>query len=264
MPTNASRACSNGGVSADDATWAGGSSVSVVIPCYNESSRLLPLVDGYRSLASAVTEIVFVDDGSTDDTRAVLDDLVARPGLDSARVLHLAENRGKGGAVAAGVRASSGERIVFMDADLATDIRDLPRLLQALDDHDIAIGSRAAPGHQVLEAAWHRGVMGRTFNRLVRRYTDLEISDTQCGFKAFRAEVAHRLFTDLTCQDYAFDVEVLYRARRLGHSVAELPVRWTAVDGSHVRVIRDSFTMLREIRRLTRSDTLERITRVDS
>jgi glycosyltransferase involved in cell wall biosynthesis len=248
---------------ADDATSAGGSSVSVVIPCYNESTRLLPIVEGYRSLASMVTELVFVDDGSTDDTRAVLDELVSRPGLESARVLQLGQNCGKGGAVAAGVRLCTGDRIVFMDADLAADIADLPRLLGALDDHDIAIGSRAAPGHQVLDAAWHRGVMGRTFNRLVRRYTGLEISDTQCGFKAFRGDVARRLFTDLNCQDYAFDVEVLYRARRLGHSVAEVPVRWTAIEGSHVRVVRDSFTMLREIRRLTRSDTLERITTVD-
>lgn len=237
--------------------------MSVVIPCYNESTRLLPLVEEYRSLASVVKELVFVDDGSTDGTLSVLESLVSLPGLESARVLHLVENRGKGGAVSAGIAAASGQQIVFMDADLAADIADLPLLLRALDDHDVAIGSRAAPGHQVLDAAWHRGVMGRTFNRLVRRYTGLEISDTQCGFKAFRADVAHLLFTDLNCQDYAFDVEVLYRARRLGHSVAEIPVRWTAVDGSHVRVVRDSFTMLREIRRLTRSDTLERIARVD-
>jgi glycosyltransferase involved in cell wall biosynthesis len=238
--------------------------VSVVIPCYNESTRLPPRVEGYRVLASMVTEIVFVDDGSTDGTGDVLDRIVSLPGLESARTLRLTENRGKGGAVAAGVGQCSGDRTVFMDADLATDIADLPLLLHELEEHDVAIGSRAAPGHQVLDAAWHRGVMGRSFNRLVRRYTDLEISDTQCGFKAFRSDVARRLFTDLCCLDYAFDVEVLYRARRLGHSVVEIPVRWTAVEGSHVRVVRDSLTMLREVRRLTKSDTLDRVMPVGS
>jgi glycosyltransferase involved in cell wall biosynthesis len=224
--------------------------VSVVVPCFDERARLARLGAGYRRLASMVDEVIVVDDGSTDDTSGLVEEMSDRYSLHNTSVLRLEHNLGKGAAVAAGVIASHGETVVFMDADLATDLDDLPRLVRALDHYDVVVGSRTMPGHIVIGGRWYRSVMGRTFNQVVRRTTGLRLSDTQCGFKGFRGQWARTLFADLGLQGFSFDVEVLMRARSLGLSIGEIPVRWTAVDGSHVRPVRDSWRMMRDMRSL--------------
>jgi glycosyltransferase involved in cell wall biosynthesis len=220
--------------------------LSVVVPAYNEARRLetsLPLLADVAADVGA--ELIVVDDGSEDGTSEVAAARLA--GLPGAKVVRLALNSGKGAAVRAGVAHARGGSIVFMDADLATDLGDLPALLDALETADVAIGSRVMPGATVDGATSTRARMGRTFNRMARLVTGLDLRDTQCGFKAFRAPVAQLLFHLGVVDGFAFDVEILALARRMGYRVAEVPVHWHAVEGSRVDVVRDPGRMLRDV-----------------
>jgi len=222
------------------------SSLSVVVPAYNEARRLEdslpPLLD---LVTDAQAELIVVDDGSEDGTSAVAAAHLA--GVPRAKLLRLALNSGKGAAVRAGVAHARGRSIVFMDADLATDLRDLPALLDALDTADLAIGSRVIPGATVEGSTSARERMGRQFNRVARLVTGIDVRDTQCGFKAFRAPVAQLLFHLGVVDGFAFDVEILALARRMGYRIAEVPVHWRAVAGRRVDVMRDPARMLRDV-----------------
>jgi len=222
------------------------SALSVVVPAYNEARRLTlslpPLLD---VVSDADAELIVVDDGSDDGTAEVAAGLLA--GVPGAKVVRLALNSGKGAAVRTGVNHARGRSIVFMDADLATDLHDLPALLDALETADVAIGSRVVEGATVDGASSARARMGRTFNRVARAVTGLDLGDTQCGFKAFRAPVAQLLFHLGVVDGFAFDVEILALARRMGYRVAEVPVHWHAVEDSSVDVLRDPGRMVRDV-----------------
>lgn len=218
--------------------------VSIVIPAYNEGRRLGPSLARLVAAIPAGTEVIVVDDGSTDDTcRVAVEQLSA---FSRGTVMRLPWNSGKGAAVRAGVGLAQGRSIVFMDADLSTDLDDLPRLLAGLEEADIVVGSRSAAGSVVESCPPLRVVMGRTFNRFVRGVTGIPSLDTQCGFKAFRASVAKLLFSLQRVEGFAFDVELFVLARRLGFRVLEVPVRWKAAEGSQVRK-RDPLLMLKDV-----------------
>lgn len=213
--------------------------LSIVIPAYNEAARLPGTL---RALATrfegTATEIVVVDDGSADETTEVAR-AASTAGL-SVTAIRLPENRGKGAAVRTGVAATTGDAVLYMDADLATDLSGLDGFLARLADADIVVGSRAVPGARVHNTTALRTVMGRTFNGMVRLIARLDVHDSQCGFKAYRGDVARLLFALGEVDGFAFDPEVLVTARILGYRVVEVPVDWTAVDGSSVRPLRDS------------------------
>jgi len=240
---------------------------SLIIPAYNEAARLDA---GFARLAAAAaegridlsrTEVLYVDDGSTDETGAVATELVRR--LDHGRVLTQPANRGKGAAVRAGVRAAHGRVVVFTDADLAIDPRQLPALLGALEGAPIAVGTRAIGGH-IDYGTWLRTRAGRTFNLLVRSLSKISLRDTQCGFKAARVAEAKVLFHYTTIAGFAFDVEFLSRARGLGWACSEVPVSWRDVPGSHVDVARHSVTMLGDLARARlRSSSLPALLGID-
>lgn len=197
------------------------------------------MVDWHRS------EVIVVDDGSDDDTARVASALIAE--LPHARVLRLPANAGKGAAIRAGVSRARGAVVAFMDADMATDPRDLGRLVAALDDADVAIGSRAHPDSEVFDASASRAIMGRAFNLLSRSTCGFGHRDTQCGFKAFRAPGGRVLFHLSRLNGFAFDVELLLLAQKLGLTVREVPVRWTAIEGSTVRPVRDPLPMALDV-----------------
>lgn len=213
--------------------------LSVVIPAYNEATRIGATLHALAdATAGQDVEVVVVDDGSTDDTAAVAESLLDFSG--HRQILRLDHNQGKGAAVRAGVLAARGQLILCMDADLATDLEALPRFLDDLRDADVVVGSRAVPGAVVMQGTRDRAVMGRVFNRLARWSTGVHIHDTQCGFKAFQGPAARTIFGLARCDRFAFDVEVLVLAERLGLRVIERPVTWTAVEGSSVRRVSDS------------------------
>jgi arabinofuranan 3-O-arabinosyltransferase len=231
-------------------------SLSLVIPAYNESSRLHDGMDRLHAavmagdIDPAATEFVVVDDGSTDDTASQASALLAS--YPHVRVIRLAENRGKGAAVRAGVAAASATIIAFADADMAIDPSQTPQFLRALGAAELAIGARAAAGSTVNRPSLHRSFMNRTFNGLVNTMTKVSLNDTQCGFKAFRAPAAKLLFHCSVTERFAFDVEILSLARRLGLPIAEVPVHWLRVHGSRIRPWADASTMLRDVYRAGR------------
>ena len=226
--------------------------LSIVIPCFNEERRLAPtlgLIRAYAARHDTAGELILVDDGSRDGTLSLMRAQAARhPGI---RVVAITPNRGKGRAVAEGVRVARGDQILMTDADLSTPIDELPKLQAALArGADVAIGSRAAPGAREIDQPLHRQLMGKTFNRLVQTLLLPGFRDTQCGFKLFRGEVAHRLFADLVTDGFAYDVEVLVRALDAGWTVEEVPVRWFNAGASTVAPVRASAAMLRDLVRL--------------
>jgi dolichyl-phosphate beta-glucosyltransferase len=203
--------------------------LSLIIPAFNEAQRIGPtLRRAHRFLAArpARFEIIVVDDGSTDDTVALVTALAGElPGL---RVLGSPANRGKGHAVRRGMLAATGRIRVFSDADGSTPIDELAPLLQALAaGADVAIGSRYLPASRVTRPQpWCRRVWSRLVNRVVQRLLLPGVMDTHCGFKAFTAAAAAHIFAACTVDGWSFDLEVLARARAQGLSIREVPVRW--------------------------------------
>jgi dolichyl-phosphate beta-glucosyltransferase len=229
--------------------------LSIVIPAYNEESRIAPTireaVTHFRGCHRDV-EVLVVDDGSRDGTSAVVRGLGEE--FSEVRLIRLAANHGKGYAVRTGVVNAVGRMVLFADADGATPFAELERLEIALESGaDIAIGSRAIRAEGVrVHAKRYRHVIGRTFHRMVEFLADAGVQDTQCGFKLFRSTVAHDLFSRMRMDGFSFDVELLMMAKRRGYRVAEIPVNWTHQPGSKVNLTWDSIRMAADLFRIRR------------
>lgn len=224
--------------------------LSIVIPCYNEEQRLprtLDRIEQYMEGRPMSHELILVDDGSADGTRLIMDAAADRH--PAVRVEALPHNCGKGRALAVGVAAAIGAEILVTDADLSTPIEELEKLQAAIDaGAGVAIASRAVRGSRVeLSQPLYRVVMGKVFNLIVQLLLLPGIWDTQCGFKLFRAEVAHAAFAALTTDGFGYDPEVLYHARKRGVTIAEVPVVWRNSAPTKVSAIRSSLDMLRHV-----------------
>ena len=234
-------------------------SLTLVLPAFNEAERLGPALDelfgylrrrgdaardgapGAAELPEAI-DVLVVDDGSSDRTA----DLVrARPEADTSRAgagrpllgLLSVDHGGKGAAVRAGMLAATGDVIVFADADMATPPDMLPLLVQALADHDVALGSRIQPDGSDMRKSqpWYRRTLGRVFHLLASVWVVGPVRDTQCGFKGFTRDAAQDLFARQQITSIVFDVELIYLARRRGYRVAVVPIRWSDRRGSRMR-----------------------------
>lgn len=217
-------------------------SISIVIPAYNEQARLpdtIRRIEEYFQTANwDFHEILIVDDGSTDRTADVASDFAKAN--RNIRVLRNPGNRGKGYSVRHGMLEARGDWRLFSDADLSTPIEELEKLWCAVtpDKYEIAIGSRALDRSLIgVHQSGFRESMGRFFNLVMRAATGLAISDTQCGFKLFRGDVAEEVFSRQKLERFGFDAEVLYIAKCRGYRIAEVPVRWNHVNGSKVGVL---------------------------
>ena len=212
--------------------------LSIVIPAYNEAGRLpasLERIVAYLETRGQEYEVIVVDDGSSDETAAVAEQILAPIGA-RGRVVRNPVNMGKGASVRRGMLAARGARVLFSDADLSSPIEELPKLERALDEGaGIAIGSRAVDRTLIEERqSLARSLMGRLFNLVVQVFAVRGIHDTQCGFKLFVAEVVDPIFARARIERFGFDVEVLALAQRLGVPIAEVPVRWRNSPGSTV------------------------------
>lgn len=232
-------------------------SLALILPAFNEEARLGPALDelfgylgrrgtqardGAPGAAGLPTDIrvLVVDDGSTDGTGALV---MARPEANglapagtSLRLLSVPHG-GKGAAVRAGILAADADLIVFADADMATPPDQLPLLVAALADHDVALGSRIQPDGSDMRASQplYRRALGRLFHILASVWVVGPVQDTQCGFKGFRRDAAHDLFEAQQIRSIVFDVELIYLARRRGYRMAIVPVRWSDRRGSRMR-----------------------------
>ncbi len=239
--------------------------LSVVIAAYNEEKVIgatVPRVADY--LAPGNNELIIVDDGSHDRTKEIVRALQSR--YPQLQLLCLERNQGKGGAITAGVLASRGEYVLYTDADLVYPIEGAAPFIAALEQGaDVAIGSRSHPRTlfalhpRHFSYIYQRYLVGRAYIWTVNTLLGLGVSDTQCGFKCFRGDVARDIFRRLTLRDFAFDVEALYVARLLGYRVVELPVYFLYLgEQSSVELVQDSIRMFGDLLRIRANGRLGR------
>lgn len=227
--------------------------ISIVVPCYNEEARIgrtLEAVVAHLRSSPLDWEVVVVDDGSADATSSAIERTSASE--PRVRAVRHARNRGKGDAVRSGFRESRGEWVVFSDADLATPIEELSRMLEAGEaGADLVIASRVVPGARIeTPQPWRRRLSGAAFRRLVRLLDLSSFRDTQCGFKLLRRTTVGPILDAVETTGFAFDVELLCRAERAGLRIVEMPVRWRDVAGSKLRLFPDAWRMARDLVRM--------------
>ncbi len=227
--------------------------LSIVVPAYNEGMRLresLPRILAYLNQDYSGSELIVVDDGSTDNTADVANEILTNSANVRTGVLSYRQNLGKGRAVRLGLLAARGDVALFTDADLSTPITETPKLVGPIEEgsYDLTFGSRALDRKMIgVHQSWRREQGGRVFNLAVRMATGLPFWDTQCGFKAFRMAVCRPLIEGATIDRFGFDVELIYLAYRAGLRLREVPVRWDHYEGSKVNLFNDSFKMLAEV-----------------
>ena len=217
------------------------SSLSIVIPAYNEERRLpqtlRQVLDWLARGTFSFREVIVVDDGSRDGTARVVEEFAQTDAC--LRLARNPGNRGKGYAVRNGMLEAKGEWILYTDADLSTPITEIDKLCRAAREQDaaVAIGSRAVDRSLVeVHQPAMRELSGRAFNLVMRMVTGLPFRDTQCGFKLYRADAARQIFTRQKQEGFSFDVEDLLIAKKLGLRAVEVPVRWANVEGTKVRL----------------------------
>ena len=223
--------------------------LTLIIPAYNEELRLPPTLERLHAHLSAQAmsyEIVVVDDGSRDETCAVVEEAAAR--LPNIVLVRQRPNRGKGAAVRRGMLAARGRIRVMWDADCSMPPEELPRLLAPIvaGNAEIAIGSRYAAGARTVKQPKYRVMWSRLCNKIIQRFLVPRVLDTQCGFKAFTAAAALNLFGSATIDGWAFDLEVLALARRRGFSIEEVGVEWKDDERSHVNPFTDFWKVIGE------------------
>lgn len=226
--------------------------LSVVIPAYNEENRIaqtLVKISRYLDQQDYQSEIIVVDDGSTDQTsQRCKETLKDRPNF---RILSRLENLGKGFSVKQGILQANGTFILFSDADLSTPIEELEHFLPWTKEYEVIIGSRALPDSdiQVRQSLFREG-MGKMFNVIIRLLIMRGIKDTQCGFKLFHRAAAFDIFPRIKCTRFSFDVEVLYLCRKLGYSIKQIPVIWRNSPESKVHLVSSSTRMFLDLLRI--------------
>jgi dolichyl-phosphate beta-glucosyltransferase len=223
--------------------------LSIIIPAYNEELRLpatLKQIAAYIRSAKREVEVIVIDDGSKDKTIAAGESF--RNEISNLRVISNGRNRGKGYSVRHGMQEACGRIVLFTDADLSAPIEEVEKLLPSMQNHDVAIGSRAVDRSLISVHESHfREFAGIIFNKIVRLILRLPFVDTQCGFKAFRREECRIIFEQQTIERFGFDPELLYLARHHGLRSVEIPVRWAHSPATKVNMLRDSIQMFLDV-----------------
>jgi len=224
--------------------------LSVIIPAYNEEKRIDPALErifAFLDGQAYAGEVVLVDDCSGDRTSEVA--AAAVKGRANFRVVRNEVNKGKGYSVRRGMLEAKGEYLLFSDADLSTPIEETTRFIEKMrEGYDVLVGSRAMRESNIITyQPWYRQLMGKTFNKIVRGLLVRGIKDTQCGFKMFTREAAQKIFPLQRIERFAFDVEILFLAKKFGHKILEMPVTWKDSPQTRVSTFRDSFSMFAAI-----------------
>jgi dolichyl-phosphate beta-glucosyltransferase len=222
--------------------------LSLILPAYNAEGFIRQSLEILREHRKRwpTSEVIVVDDGSRDATAQVVEEFAA----DGVRCLRLPRNKGKGGAVRAGMLAAAGQFRIFMDADIPYELEAVDQILRYLDfkEFDIVIGSRHVPGaHFDVKLPWQRKIASAVFTAFVTRLMVTGVVDTQCGIKGFRAAAAERLFRLSVLESFTFDVEILYLAFKLNLDVKRIPVRQVRDEPSTIRLSRHTAKMVKDL-----------------
>ncbi|MBD3271211.1 MAG: glycosyltransferase [Elusimicrobia bacterium] len=234
--------------------------LSIIIPAYNEADRLTPTLNDitvYLSLLDSDSEIILVNDGSQDATEQVirkymnnLDDMLRF----KTQIIYipLKQNLGKGAALKRGLTEAQGEYVLYTDADNSTSIRELQKLIPFMNNNfDIVIGSRSIAGSNIVQRQnLLRQSMGKIFNFLVRMFVMKDFIDTQCGFKLFRLAALKKILPHTKITGFAFDVELLYLAKKSKFKIIEVPITWNNHPKSHVHLLSSSLRMLKDLMKI--------------
>jgi dolichyl-phosphate beta-glucosyltransferase len=227
---------------------------SIVVPAYNEAERIgssLERMLAYIAEARWSTEIIVVNDGSRDNTAAVVAEYARRNPI--IRLVENPGNRGKGYSVRNGLMNASGQILLFTDADLSSPIEEAEKLFSIIEngEADVAIGSRyLRRGLQSRPQPFYRRMLGRAFNLALRAILGLSYVDSQCGFKAFNRKAVTAIFPNMKIERWGFDPEILFLAKRYGLRVAEVAISWAHDHRSKIKPVRDGAHMLGELLRI--------------
>jgi len=232
--------------------------LSVVIPAYNEEEKIkntIQKVSEFLNSYKFLSEIIIVDDGSADKTLPAAK-AEAKRHKRRIKIFKNNPNQGKGYALKKGMTRARGEMVLFMDADLSTPLGTFDRMLPFLKNgYDIVMGSRHLPDSKFLvyQPIWRQKI-GRIFNKIVFAFFIKKITDTNCGFKAYKNLVAKDLYSRLTINRWGFDVEVIYMAQKFGYRIKEVPVKWTDDPRTKVNIIKAMFSTLKELAQIKIND----------
>ncbi len=233
-----------------------GNSLTIIIPAYNESKRILKTlseIDSYITKKSALNliKILIINDGSTDSTKEVVTKWIQTNSKNqkSFEIINYMPNRGKGYAVWEGFKKAESDLVLYTDADGASPIEEVEKLLYWINSGaDVACGSRILQSENTtVEMSFKRRFTGLIFHIILRLCGLANLKDTQCGFKVFKIDVAKKLVRSQQCFNYSFDIEYLFLVKKFGYKIKEVPVNWYHVEGSKVNLIRDSIKMLFEV-----------------
>ena len=227
---------------------------SIIIPAYNEEARLARgfarLSPVLNELGATTTEVIFIDDGSTDATLKIAHDLYG--GLPEKLLMQQPKNLGKGAAVRLGIAVAQGDNIIVADADMAINPVQMPQMIALLKTHAVVPGSRTVNGKIEYDSVL-RSIAGSAFSKMVKHYTGTTLRDTQCGFKGFQRGTARVLAALAMIDGFAYDAEFFYLARLLEIDIEPLTVTWDDVRGSSVKLGSDSRKMLHDLRDLSKT-----------
>ncbi len=228
--------------------------MSIIIPAYNEASRLptsLQQVDRFVAAQPYPIEVLIVNNNSRDATPQIAEEFAQTHAY--AQVLHQ-PRQGKGAAVQLGMLAGQGDYLFICDADFSMPVEEINKFMPpAVEAYDVAIASREAPGARRVNEPQYRHLMGRVFNFIVRVLAIPKIQDTQCGFKVFRREAARDVFALQTIDGWGFDVEVLFIALQHHYKLIEVPITWYYRPQSRISPLKDSINMVLEVLKVRRN-----------
>lgn len=234
-----------------------GTTLSIVVPAYNEEKKInstFSRLERFFSQKDYIVEYVFVEDGSSDATLEILKNMEkAKPGI--VKILVNEKNMGKGYSIKRGMLASSGDYVLFMDVDMATPLQTFTEFEKYLGDYDIVMGSRWCLEANIrIPQPFIRKCMGHVFYALVKTLYLKNVTDTNCGFKCYRKNVANDIFSRQMLRGWGFDVEILYIAQKRGYRIKEVPVVWAHGRGSKVNLLKVPFLTLAELIRIKIND----------
>ncbi len=225
-----------------------GKKISVIIPAYNEEKRIYKTIKkiiNYLKSRNYSFEIIVVDDGSKDKTLEIAHRIKDR----RLRIISYGKNQGKGYTVKTGMLAAKYKLALFCDADLSTPIEELGNFMKFIGDYDIIVGSRVIEGHKILKKQpFFRVFLGIVFSKITKTILDTGLQDTQCGFKLFKN--CKNIFKQQTLDGFAFDVEILFLAKKRGMKILELPIVWKNVKSSKLNPLTDPLKMFKDVVRI--------------